>query len=180
MRVPTPTRDSLPPDAQPIWDRIAGPRGGLHGPYLVLLTVPALADHVAQLGAWLRFHGTLPGHVRELAILAAGRTMNVPFEFVMHQPHALEEGVPPATIQAVADGRFDSLSGNERLIVDIAAALCHDRDLDDALYAAGAAAFGDAAMVELVTLVGFYTAIATIITTFRVPLPDGATNPFAP
>ena len=179
MRLSIPDRDALDPAGQKIWDAISGPRKGLHGPYQMLMHVPPLAESVAQLGAYLRFHGLLPGHVRELAVLAAARTMNVPFEFLMHRPVAEKEGLSKETIENVRLNRFDLLSGTEKLIADIATSICRDRRLSEDLFHAGVAEFGDKQMVELLTLISFYTTIAAIINCFEVDLPEGALNPFA-
>ena len=43
----------------------------------------------------------------------------------------------------------------------------------DATYAAARAEIGDALMVDLTTLVGYYTLLAMTLNAFRVPVPDG-------
>ncbi len=94
-RLPAPTRDALPPEGQRAWDVIAGTRGGVPGPYGVLIRHPALAERVAALGTILRFEGALPGADRELAILTAGRELGARFEWHAHEPLARQEGVRP-------------------------------------------------------------------------------------
>ena len=48
---------------------LAGPRGGVTGPFNVLLRSPEMGNLAQNLGEYLRFGSTLPGDVRELAIL---------------------------------------------------------------------------------------------------------------
>ena len=66
-------RGSLPPDAQKVYDRITAKRGKIGGPYVPLMHPHLLAEHVSELGEYLRFGSTLPGDLRELAILITAR-----------------------------------------------------------------------------------------------------------
>ncbi len=104
-RIPEVTRDGLDAEGQAIYDRIATTRGALRGPYGVLLHHPALAERVGALGEQLRFHSMLPGADRELAILAAGREAEAPYEWAAHEPIARRAGTRPEAIAIVQDGR---------------------------------------------------------------------------
>src|SRR5205807_8955457 len=49
-RLPAPEHDSLPKEAQAVWDNIAANRGGgMRGPFAPLMHVPSLAQRVATL-----------------------------------------------------------------------------------------------------------------------------------
>jgi hypothetical protein len=52
------------------------------------------------------------------------------------------------------------------------------RDLDDSDYAEGLERLGLEVLVDLVSLVGFYAMIATILAAFKVPLPPGIETVF--
>jgi 4-carboxymuconolactone decarboxylase len=177
-RLTNPTRDQFDAAGQQIWDTLAGPRHGMHGPYLMLMHVPQLAGAVAQLGEYLRFHGRLPGMMRECAILCTSRFLDVPFEWVMHEPVALKEGVLKETIEIIRTRKFEQLTGSESSIATIAAEICRSRKLSDDVFAAGLKEFGEETLVELITLVSFYCMIGGIINCFQVSLPDGTPNPF--
>jgi tRNA-specific 2-thiouridylase len=69
------SRDALVSDDQAVWDRIAAVRGGVRGPYGVLIHVPPLADRVAALEDYFRFDAALPEADRELVILATAREL---------------------------------------------------------------------------------------------------------
>jgi 4-carboxymuconolactone decarboxylase len=58
-RMPAARREELSAESQAVYDRIAATRGGLRGPYGVLLHHAALADRVAALGEQLRFRSGL-------------------------------------------------------------------------------------------------------------------------
>ena len=61
--------DALTPDARQVYDKITAKRGAVRGPFASLMHHPALAERVGDLGEYLRFGATLPGDIRELAIL---------------------------------------------------------------------------------------------------------------
>jgi len=50
-------------------------------------------------------------------------------------------------------------------------------DLDDAEYQEAVGQIGTAGLFELLTLVGYYAALALQLRVFRVPAPDGTTLP---
>ncbi|MBI3455779.1 MAG: carboxymuconolactone decarboxylase family protein [Candidatus Rokubacteria bacterium] len=165
-RIPEPTRDQLSADGQAAFDRIRATRGGLRGPYGVLLHHPALADRVAALGEQLRFRSLLAGADRELAILAAAREVDAPYEWAAHEPIALRDRRPS-----------DGLRPREAMIIDTARALYRTHRLDDAQYARAEAELGRPALVELVTLVGYYGMIAFVLNAFDVTLPPSPAAP---
>jgi 4-carboxymuconolactone decarboxylase len=178
-RLPALSRDDLPPEAQAIWDAIAGPRGAVRGPYQILMHDPALAQRVEALGGYLRFHGVLPGAVRELTILAAARELDAPFEWVMHEPHAREAGTRAEAIEAVrTGGPIAGLTAQEQIVIEMVRSLYRTRSVPDDLYQRAVAELGVAHVVELVTVAGFYGMIAFLLFAFEMPLPDGVAVPF--
>ena len=74
-RLPYPL-DTLSVDAKRIYEHIAAKRGAVRGPFAPLMHHPALAEKVADVGEYLRFGSTLPGDIRELAILITARAVS--------------------------------------------------------------------------------------------------------
>jgi 4-carboxymuconolactone decarboxylase len=174
---PTPTLDDA---GRAIYRRLAGPRGGLHGMYLALMNHPELADHVVDLGTYLRFKGVLGDDVRELAILATARDLGVAYEWEQHAPIALKAGVPEAVVSALRGGDFSAPSMSA-LYVDICSAARHgvaQESLPDVLQQRLQQALGLKGVVELVVLCGFYRCIANVVTAFDVALPNPGPPPF--
>ncbi len=179
-RIPEPSREQLSSDGQAAFDRIAATRGGIRGPFGVLLHHPALATRVAALGEQLRFHAVLPAPDRELAILAAGREAEAPYEWAAHEPIARREGTRPAAIAVVHErGSTDALSVRESVIIDTVRALSREHRLTDGQYTRAETELGRPALVELVTLAGYYAMIAGVLNAFEVDLPPGAAPAFA-
>ena len=63
---------------------------------------------------------------------------------------------------------------DERVVYEVARQFLEERRVDDATYAAAVDLLGEAGMVELATLVGYYCTISMILNLFEVPLPPGA------
>ena len=178
-RLPVQQRDELSPEAQAVYDNITTSRGGARGPFAMLLHHPPVADRVAALGEQLRFHSLLSGAERELVILAAGREIEAVYEWSAHEPIALREGARPEAIDAVRNQQpVDGLQPREALLISVVRALYNEHRLSDDLYARAEAEFGRAALVELVTLAGYYGMIGFVLNAFEVPLPPGATPAF--
>ena len=168
-RAPQVTRESLSAEGQAAWDAIAGTRGGVSGPYQVLIQVPPLAERVAHLGTYLRFEGLLEGAERELAILVVAAHVGARYEWTAHEAIARREGTRSEAIEAVrAHAPTDALTERERLIIDTARALLERHRLSDDEFARARDALGQARLVELVGLVGYYTMIAFVLVAFGV------------
>ena len=179
-RLPELTREQIAPGHRPIWDRIAGTRQGVWGPYQVLMHVPPLAEPVAAVGEYLRFHGMLPGADRELAIITAARENGSQYEWAIHEPVARAEGTSDRAIETVCSGgSLDALTSRERLIVEVVRTLYRDHALSDELFDGAVTTFGHEQTVELVTIVGFYNLLAFVLQGFAVPLPEGTPPGFA-
>ena len=170
---------SLSPEAQKVYDRIASKRGKIGGPYVPLMHHPDLAEQLGSLGEYLRFGGTLPGDLRELAILITARQVSQPFEWVMHAPVALREGLPADIIELVRT-RAD-LSKLPARYVRAARVVQHvlaRESVPQALQDETEREVGVTGVIELVVLAGYYQTIAAVLFAFDVPLPAGTSAPF--
>ncbi|PYN47133.1 MAG: hypothetical protein DME00_16660 [Candidatus Rokuibacteriota bacterium] len=62
---------------------------------------PELAEKVGDLGEYLRFGGTLPGDIREMAILITARSVNQGYEWVAHAKIARTAKPPDDVIERI-------------------------------------------------------------------------------
>ena len=67
---------------------------------------------------------------------------------------------------------------DQALVYRIVAELIDTKRLTDATFAEAITRFGEQGIVELGTIVGYYTAIGNALNAFQVPLPAGAPQPF--
>jgi 4-carboxymuconolactone decarboxylase len=169
------TYEQLTPEQKAmVGDLVPGQRGGLGGPFNVLLRSPEMGDLAQKLGAQLRFSSTIPGNLRELAILITARYWNAQYEWYSHRRFAIEEGVSPATADAIASGkRPRSLQPDEEIVYRFCTQLLNEKKVNDATFHVAIDKFGERTVVELTALVGFYNFVSLILNVDRYPLPDG-------
>jgi 4-carboxymuconolactone decarboxylase len=155
---------------------INGPRKGVYGPFLPLLRSPQLLDRVAKTGEYLRFESVLEGRVRELVTCAVARHCANQFEWLMHAPLAIQAGVDAAVIDAIAAGaRPKRLAAEDEVALDFTRELLATHGVSDATYADALAAFGEQGVVELTTLIGYFTMVNWVMNVARTPAnKDGA------
>lgn len=180
MRLPDLDETALTAEQRAVHDRIkAGPRGAVVGPLRVWLASPALAERAQELGAFCRYHSSLPPRLSELAILVTGAHWRSGFEFAHHAPIGIEAGLSPALVEALRRGeRPEGMTEEEAAVHDFARALHRDRSVSRATYDRAETALGPTALVDLVGILGYYTLISMTINAFEVPLPAGAADPF--
>ena len=154
-------------------------RGGMRGPFNALLHHPSIGNVVQRLGEILRFEGTLTDVQREVAILTVGRHWQAQYEWWAHEKIAADVGVPKMDIEAIKNQI--SLPSEDRdiiVIYEFVRELTELHRVTDESFDAAHAKLGDAGVVELVILVGYYGMISGVLNTFEVPLPHGIKSPF--
>lgn len=170
-RMPLPARDAMTDDQRAAAQAlIGGPRKGVYGPFLPLLRSPQLLDRVARLGEQLRFGGTLDARVREFATCIAARHVGNQFEWQMHAPLAVQAGVDAQAIEALRQGtRPATLAADESLVHDFATELLHTHGASEPTYARAVAQFGEAGVVELTTLLGYFVMVSWLMNVAHTP-----------
>lgn len=171
--------DSLTPEAKRVYEKISAKRGAVRGPFASLLYHPALAERVGDLGESLRFGGTLPGDIRELAVMITARAVNQPYEWVAHVRIARNEKLPDDVIERVRTrGDLAALppryAGPARVVQHVLAYESIPQKLQEDVQRE----LGITGLMELVVLAGHYRLIAGVLFAFDTPLPAGATPPF--
>jgi 4-carboxymuconolactone decarboxylase len=181
----TPSR--LSPGQRELYDEIAGgPRaagpqlfaltdgaGALNGPFNAMLYAPGVGHALQALGAAVRYRTELSDRVREIAVLAVAAAWQCDFEMDAHEAIARAAGVTEAEINAVRMGGELPLSDDlERASLAVVRALLLRADLDEAEYGAARDLVGEPALVELSTLVGYYSMLALQLRIFRVATPE--------
>jgi 4-carboxymuconolactone decarboxylase len=159
----------------------SGPRGRFMnvGPFAVFLHAPIYGMSAQQLGGHLRFNTSVPPRLSEFAILCTGRHWKAQFEWHAHAKIALKQGVKEATIRALHAGRAPkSAPRDEMAIYAFVKELYATRRVSNATYARVHKLLGDAGMVELVGILGYYALISMTLDVFRMPLPEGTPLPF--
>ncbi len=177
FRLPLPNREDLDDAGKKAYDRGTTPGAtiaGLQGPAGVQLFSPKTAAHVAALNKYLRFEAGFTPHIREVAILATAREMDSQFEWVAHEPEALKEGVPQATVDAIKYRRStDGLDPTDALVIELGRQLWRDHKVKPETFANLKAIFGPGKLIELVMLMGNYAGTAALLAAVDMQLHAG-------
>jgi 4-carboxymuconolactone decarboxylase len=132
-----------------------------------------------QLGGHVRFGTSVPPRLSEFAILCTGQFWKAQYEWHAHARIAAKQGVKETTIRDLKAGRAPkSAPRDEMAIYDFIRELYTTRRVSSATYARVRKLLGDAGIVELVGILGYYVLISMTLNVFRVPLPKGAPLPF--
>ncbi len=182
-RFPVLTPDTMTEEQRATADAIqSGPRGaGLRGPFNALLRSPQLCDLVQRVGAYVRFGSSIPGPLNEMAICMAGRKWGAQYEFYAHRRLAIEAGLNPAIVDAIAAGhRPYDLSPDEMTIYGFVTDLLSTGQVSDTPYAAMLERFGERGIMDIVGAVGYYSLVSMVLNVAAVPLPEGEEPPLRP
>ena len=162
VRIPYVQREDMGVDGRLIYDRIRQDRNsaevGLQ--FRALLHRPKATGCLTSLGAELRFDNSLPGCIKELAILLVAREWNSDIEWTGHSKLALEEGVTRESIEAIRSLDKTDLTRDEKLIWDFVDQMLHGKKIDDELFTKLQSEYGVDGVVDLTLTVCYYTAVS--------------------
>jgi 4-carboxymuconolactone decarboxylase len=148
-----------------------------NGPFNVLLRSPQVGERSQQLGNAIRFSSGLSGRLREIATLMAGRSWTSTYEWYAHARYALDEGIDPAAIEAIADHRqpdHAALPAEDAMVWRVTDELLYTRRVSDATFAEALAVLGERRLSSSVTIAAYYEYVSMILNVDRYPLPADA------
>ncbi len=167
---------------------LSGERGGLRGPFNVLLRSPEMGDTAQQFGAQARFHSALPKQVAETVIILTGRYWTAQYEWTSHKAAALQAGLNPAIAEAIAQGKRPAgMTPGLEAAYNFIDELLTTHQVSDATFQAAKERFGEKGVVDMMALSGWYGVVSMTLDVDRYPLANGAKpelqpldNPLAP
>lgn len=143
--------------------------------FQVLLNHPSLARAVNDLLATMLWHGALDTRLRELVIMRIGWLTASDYEWTQHWRVALGLGVSADDLLGVRDWQACAAFGAaERAVLAATDDVVRDGAVSAKSWAACEREFGaPAVLIELVTAIGAWRMIASILHSLQVPLEDG-------
>ena len=173
-KLPYVSRDDLPEDKQHVYDRIAETRGSVDHIFRLLLNSPDAAEVATSVGEYIRYRSPLEPAIREIAILSVARELDCEYEWAQHEPIARRDGVSDSTIESIRSGRAPmGVPAKEGVYVQGVRELVRNGSLSDATYKAIEHLIGQALTLDFLILVGYYSMLARIMTTFEIDLDEG-------
>ncbi|PWT99022.1 MAG: hypothetical protein C5B51_27955 [Terriglobia bacterium] len=167
--------DEMTPEQRTMIDHLlAGERGGARGPFNVLLRSPEVGDFAQQFGGAMRFRTTIPKDVSETIIIMTGRYWSAQYEWTAHKAAALQNGVKPEIVDAIAAGKRPSGMPSEMEVAyNFIDELLTTHQVSDATFKAAKDRYGEKGAVDMAGLSGWYGLVSMALNLDRYPLgPD--------
>jgi len=147
--------------------------GALLGPWNPWLHEPKFGKPIWELTKALAISPSLPGPVREIAILVTGAKFRAAYELYAHVIVAEQRGLADDKLATIVAGqRPANLTHEEAIAYDVAAALVGGGVLPELNYRLAVQAFGQSGAAELIYLVGLYCLVSVTLNGFDVPIPE--------
>lgn len=157
-RLPSITsKEQLAPEHHAAWDAVVASRGGVRGPFTMALHCPPLAEHLVNLGGYIRFEGKLDMRVRVLAAMVAAREFDCLYVWGAQSSSARRLGVSESTIAAIREKHSRGVPPEDAQIIDFSRTLLEKHRVSDAVAQALQARFGNEQFVELTGTIGYYS-----------------------
>ena len=133
---------------------------------------PRLLKRFNLLGGFLLNKGLVPAREREIVILRIGWRAQAVYEFGQHTIIGRAEGLTDAEIAGLA-GADHEWSHQDAALIAMADELADDDCVGDETWAALAASWTDAQLIELLVIAGFYRLVSGFLNSTGVPLDNG-------
>ena len=146
-------------------------RGQVPGPHKIWLCNPVLSDTVVPVGAYYQAHSTLTKAEIEIATNVVNGRWRAAYSNYEHEKIAEDAGGLPADkVEALIAGLQTSFSEpRQQVVYELAATLVAPRVVPLGLYRRAKALIGDAGIVDMTMLLGWFTGVSLTLAAFDVP-----------
>ena len=179
-RLPVVKRESLDELGKTLYDKIdADARSGrsiagFKGPYGIALYSPRVAEADQRKNDYLRFDSSIGRRLYEVAVLVTAREIDHQFEWSSHEPAALKAGVEQSVIDVIKYRRpLSGLQPKDAAIIQLGRELLRSRSVESKTFADALQLFGPKELVDVVSVIGNYSAIAVLLNAFDQQLAPG-------
>ena len=172
-RLEPPKMEELTPEQKAIYAAVSRSRPRVSGPFGVWLRTPAIADAANRLVNSVRDNGKLEKRQYELIVMTVASHWTASYAWAAHEETAKSVGLTAETIEAIRTKKKPSFSKPEdAMIHDAVKSLLENKKLNDDAYQGLLKQFGLEKTIEIVTIAGIYSMIATVLNGFEIPTPN--------
>jgi 4-carboxymuconolactone decarboxylase len=176
-RVPLAKREDLNPEDRKLWDEFWNKRGDVVPNYAALFNNPEVAIRLGRLGSYARYDTKLDPRVKALGVLTSAREVNGHYVWTVNQAPAKAAGISDDIISAIREFRAPvGLEPEDAAVVQFLLELLRQHRVSDATFEALRSRLGDAGIIELLIVAGYYQALANCLQALEVDLPEGVTS----
>jgi 4-carboxymuconolactone decarboxylase len=146
-------------------------RGIVPGPHKIWLANPKLSRTIVPIGAYFQNESTLTK--AEIEIVTSLTTSRLMAAYGTYEHEKISEKLghlPAETMERLIAGLPVSFSDTrQQLVYELASALVQPRIVPVGLYKRAKAAIGDAGIVDVTVLIGWFTMVSMTLNAFDVP-----------
>ena len=181
-RIPAITREAVPEELRAVFDEVASEPNGIGtGPMSILKHSPELARRSRPLFNYVRNESSVPQKLRELAMLLTARAMDCPYIWHAHVALGREAGLSDALVDALRDRQtLPAVTAEEAAVIGYATELFQSRRVSPETFQDVLELLGSQGLVELTSLLGFYTMLAFNANAVELGLPEHLAEPPLP
>ena len=166
--------EQLTPEQKALHAELGRTRKRVSGPFAIWLRNPPLADAANRVTLALRENGKLERRLYELIVLTVVRHWSARYAWAAHEDAARAAGLANETIEAIRHRRApDFKKDDERVVYETVIELLERKPLSGASYDRLLQTFGLDLAIEIMTIAGLYSMVATVLNGFDVPTPNG-------
>jgi len=149
-----------------------GPRGGVKGPFIPLLRSPELVDRLGKVGEYLRFGSSLQPKISEFVMLIVSREWTNQFEWAVHAPLALKNGIGQEVVDALAEGRRPkAMTEDEEIAYELCEELSRTKSVCETTYRRAVEKLGEVGVIDIATVYGYFVTVCAIMNLAHTPPP---------
>ena len=175
-RLPTiPPEQYTPEQKQAVQDFEAARKAAVRGPFQPLLHSPQVMTLMRSTGDYLRYKSAIGTTLSELVILVVAREWTQDYEWMVHQPIAVDVGIKASITQAIAEGRRpQGMNDDEEIVYDFSTELHKNKHVSDHTFARAEKRFGKQGVVDLTAINAYYTSLAMQMNAAEYQVPKDA------
>jgi 4-carboxymuconolactone decarboxylase len=163
--------DRMSPEMRDAYEFTKGLRGLVPGPHRIWLANPQLSKTIVPTGAYYQKHSALTKTEIEIVTnLITARWMSA-YASYEHEKIGEEQGhLPAEKVERIIAGLPTSFEdAREEIVYQLAAALVTPRLVPLGLYRRAKKLIGDAGIVDVAVLIGWFTMVSATLSAFDVP-----------
>jgi 4-carboxymuconolactone decarboxylase len=163
--------DRMSPDMKAAYDFTREFRGLVPGPHKIWLANPKLSRTIVPTGAYYQTESTLTKAEIEIATnLVTGRWATAYANYEHEKIGEQAGGLQPEAVQALIAGLPTSFEDpRQQVVYELTCALIAARVVPLGLFRRAQELLGDAGIVDLTVLLGWFTAVSLTLAAFDVP-----------
>ncbi|WP_375481066.1 carboxymuconolactone decarboxylase family protein [uncultured Jatrophihabitans sp.] len=163
--------DKMPTDMKDAYNYTVSLRGLVPGPHKIWLCNPTLAKTVVPVGAYYQTTSTLTKAEIEIATNIINGRWLAAYSNYEHEKIGERAGhLPAEKVEALIANRPTSFDDPRQSVVyELASALTQPRVVPVGLFRRAQHAIGDAGIVDLTMLLGWFTGVSLTLSAFDVP-----------